>query len=83
MAAGLIPVVPDLCGVNEGVPREYRFRDLKEAARIIEDNINAPVRKRVELSEYAKKFSKYRFKTKLKLVISKVLDIREEYVFNS
>jgi len=78
MAAGLIPVVPDLCGVNEGAPREYVFnpKNLEEAARIIENNINAPVYKRVELSKYAERFSRQRFKAKLRLVISRVLDIK-------
>jgi glycosyltransferase involved in cell wall biosynthesis len=75
-AAGLIPVVPDLCGVNEGVPREYVYKNLEEAARIIEENINAPVYKRVELSNNTERFSKQTFKAKLKLVISKVLDLR-------
>jgi len=77
MAAGLIPVVPDLCGVNEGVPREYVYKNLEEAVRIIEENINAPVYKRVELSNNTERFSKQTFKAKLKLVISKVLDLRE------
>ena len=79
MAAGLIPVVPDLCGVNEGIPREYVFdhKNLEEAARIIENNINAPAYKRVELSKCAERFSKQRFKAKLRLVIGKVLDIKE------
>ena len=76
MAAGLIPVVPDLCRINEGVPREYVYKNLEEAARIIEENINAPIHKRVELSKYAERFSKQTFKAKLKLVISKVLDLR-------
>jgi hypothetical protein len=76
MAAGLIPVVPDLCGVNEGVPREYIYKNLEEAARIIEENINAPIYKRVELSNNTERFSKQTFKVKLKLVISKVLDLR-------
>ena len=56
----------------------FNPKNLEEAARIIENNINAPVYKRIELSKCAKRFSKQRFKTKLKLVISKALDIKEQ-----
>jgi glycosyltransferase involved in cell wall biosynthesis len=35
MSAGLIPVVPDIGGNTEFVPKEYQFHNLDEAADII------------------------------------------------
>jgi glycosyltransferase involved in cell wall biosynthesis len=58
MAAGLIPVVPNECGLAEFVPQKYQFNTIEQAAKIIIDVFNyLPKIKRIPRSTEINKFS--------------------------
>jgi hypothetical protein len=57
MAAGLIPVVPDIGGPTEFVPRKYQYRTLEQAAEIISSAFHLQYAERVQISNSVSKFS--------------------------
>jgi len=73
MAAGLVPVVPSFGGNTEFVPESLRYKNHKEAARIITRSMNASLQQRLSLSNSVKKFGKRRFKDSLKCLLSERL----------
>lgn len=70
MSAGLVPVVPNFGGNTEFVPESQRYRNQKEAAKIILKSMNANLQQRFSLSNSVKKFGKGRFKDNLKRLLS-------------
>ena len=70
MSAGLVPVVPSFGGNTEFVPGSLRYKNHKEAARIIMRSMNASLQQRLSLSNSVKKFGKRRFKDNLKRLLS-------------
>jgi alpha-1,2-mannosyltransferase len=57
MAAGLIPIVPNIGGVTEFVPSTYHFSTLEQAAEIIACAFHLPYAERVQISNSVNKFS--------------------------
>jgi glycosyltransferase involved in cell wall biosynthesis len=57
MSAGLIPVVPDVGGHTEFVPRKYHFHNIEEASEIISYAMNTPLKERIQISDSVTKFS--------------------------
>ncbi|MEW5839954.1 MAG: glycosyltransferase [Thermoproteota archaeon] len=57
MSAGLIPVVPDIGGQAEFVPRKYQFRSLEEATAIIAGSLGADDKERAVISGSVRRFS--------------------------
>jgi glycosyltransferase involved in cell wall biosynthesis len=57
MAAGLVPVVSDVGGPTEFVPKKYHFYTLEEAVKIISTAFNTAYTERVQISNSVSKFS--------------------------
>jgi glycosyltransferase involved in cell wall biosynthesis len=57
MAAGLVPVVPNIGGPTEFVPRKFQFDSLDEAAYIISSAFNLSATERRQISDSVLKFS--------------------------
>jgi alpha-1,2-mannosyltransferase len=57
MAAGLVPVVPNVGGPTEFVPRKYQFSTLEEAAGMIRMALHASNEERAQISDSVKGFS--------------------------
>jgi len=72
MSAGLVPVVPSFGGNTEFVPESLRYKNSREAAKIIMRSMNASLHQRLNLSNSVKKFGKKHFKDGLRnLLISR------------
>ena len=57
MAAGLVPIVPDIGGPTEFVPKKYHFHNFEEAVKIISTAFNTAYTERVQISNSVSKFS--------------------------
>jgi alpha-1,2-mannosyltransferase len=57
MAAGLVPIVPDVGGPTEFVPKKYQFHTFEEAVKIISTAFNTAYTERVQISNSVSKFS--------------------------
>jgi glycosyltransferase involved in cell wall biosynthesis len=57
MSAGLIPVVPDIGGYTEFVPKKYQFHTLGEAVEVVAEAMQAAHSEREKLSESVEQFS--------------------------
>ena len=57
MAAGLVPIVPDVGGPTEFVPKKYHFHTFEEAVKIISTAFNTAYTERVQISNSVSKFS--------------------------
>ena len=57
MAAGLVPIVPDVGGPTEFVPKKYHFHTFEEAVKIISTAFNTAYNERVQISNSVSKFS--------------------------
>jgi glycosyltransferase involved in cell wall biosynthesis len=57
MAAGLIPIVPNIGGPTEFVPRKYQYRTLEQAAEIVSSAFHLQYAERVQISNSVNKFS--------------------------
>ena len=57
MAAGLIPIVPNIGGPTEFVPRKYQYKTLEQAAEIISSAFQLQYAERVQISNSVNKFS--------------------------
>ena len=73
ISAGLIPIVPAHGGPVEFIPKRYHYRTLIEAAELIKKYIDVPQSERLAISKIADRFSKERFKIKIKKIINYVL----------
>ena len=77
MCSGLIPVVHDSGGPKEFLPRRFRYADLDEAARLIEDFLNDAtyMDRRQETIDLAKRFDERIFQDQMmKLVVESICD---------
>jgi glycosyltransferase involved in cell wall biosynthesis len=61
MAAGLIPIVPDIGGPTEFVPKKYQYSTLEQAAEIIPSAFHLQYAERVQISNSVNKFSNSHF----------------------
>jgi glycosyltransferase involved in cell wall biosynthesis len=61
MAAGLIPIVPDIGGPTEFVPKKYQYSTLEQAAEIISSAFHLQYAERVQISNSVNKFSNSHF----------------------
>jgi glycosyltransferase involved in cell wall biosynthesis len=57
MAAGLVPIVPDVGGPTEFVPKKYHFHTFEKAVEIISTAFNTAYAERVQISNSVSKFS--------------------------
>ena len=57
MAAGLFPIVPDVGGPTEFVPRNFHFNSLEKAADIVSSALDRPYEERIRISNSVEKFS--------------------------
>jgi glycosyltransferase involved in cell wall biosynthesis len=57
MSAGLIPVVPDLGGHTEFVPKKYHFHTFQDAVYRVSAGLGAPFSERISLSNAVMRFS--------------------------
>lgn len=73
MSAGLIPIVPDIGGHTEFVPRKYQFHTFGDAVKCIENAIKAPNSERVLISDSVKRFSTENYIIQLKQLVKKSL----------
>ena len=75
MAAGLIPIVPSYGGCSEIVPKEYQYRDIKDASDSISKNIDQyDNKKRQFVHNIAKQFSTENFRKNLKYFIEQAYE---------
>jgi glycosyltransferase involved in cell wall biosynthesis len=70
MSAGLVPVVPSFGGNTEFVPKSLRYKNQKQAAKIILKSMDASPQQRFSLSNSVKKFGNGRFKDNLKSLLN-------------
>nr|MDQ5876961.1 glycosyltransferase [Thermoproteota archaeon] len=57
MAAGLVPIVSNVGGPTEFVPKKYHFHTFEEAVKIISTAFNTAYTERVQISNSVSKFS--------------------------
>ena len=57
MAAGLAPIVPNIGGQTEFVPRKFQFGSLDEAVNLVSLSFALPSSERREISNSVQKFS--------------------------
>jgi glycosyltransferase involved in cell wall biosynthesis len=57
MAAGLVPIVSNVGGPTEFVPKKYHFHTFEEAVKIISTAFNTTYTERVQISNSVSKFS--------------------------
>jgi glycosyltransferase involved in cell wall biosynthesis len=57
MAAGLVPIVPDIGGPTEYVPKKYHFQTLEEAVDKIASSLSVSDGERIEMSNVVHDFS--------------------------
>lgn len=73
MAAGLVPVVPNVGGPTEFVPQKYQFRSPEEAANIVLSALNVSDKERLFISDSVKGFSLPSYRSHLSRFISEAL----------
>jgi alpha-1,2-mannosyltransferase len=73
MAAGLIPVVPDIGGPTEFVPSKYQYRTLEQAAEIISSAFHLQYAERVQTSNSVSKFSNSQYIKGLQHIINELV----------
>jgi glycosyltransferase involved in cell wall biosynthesis len=92
MAAGLIPIVPNVGGNSEFVPEQYHYRTLEEAAEKIQhallawknnnDNAISEQEVRINLSNLVFRFSIESYKNNLRNIISSLVKEKEITLLN-
>jgi glycosyltransferase involved in cell wall biosynthesis len=73
MAAGLVPIVPDVGGPTEYVPKKYHFQTLEEAVDKIASSLSVSSRERIKMSNVVRDFSLSNYITSFQKVIQKLL----------
>lgn len=73
MAAGLIPIIPDIGGPTEFVPQKYHFHTLDEAAEIIASAFHSLNDERVQISYSVNKFSNSHYIKGFQNIVSELL----------
>lgn len=75
MSAGLVPVVPDIGGHTEFVPKKYQFRTFGQGLEAVVKALEAPMSERVHMSHYIQKYSTSNFVKKFQQIVAGVLGI--------
>lgn len=75
MSAGLIPVVPDLGGHTEFVPRRYQFHTFKSAIKVVESALAAPDSEKYLISNCVSKFSIRHYVLRFREIVTEMLAI--------
>jgi glycosyltransferase involved in cell wall biosynthesis len=72
MSAGLIPVVPDIGGYTEFVPKKYQFHTLGEAVEAVSEAMQAAHSEREKLSESVERFSVSNYIQSFRKIVSEL-----------
>jgi glycosyltransferase involved in cell wall biosynthesis len=75
MAAGLIPIVPNIGGQAEFVPQQYQYSTLEQAAEIVSSVFNLPSAQRIQISNSVNKFSNPHYIEGFQQIVSKLLSL--------
>jgi glycosyltransferase involved in cell wall biosynthesis len=78
MAAGLVPVVPNIGGQTEFVPQKFHFKSLDEAANIITSSFALSQLERRDISDCVTKFSTSNYIKKFQTLLSEKLNLRAQ-----
>jgi len=73
MSAGLVPIVPEIGGQTDFVPRKYRYSSLAEAAMKISVALIASQEERSTLSQNVASFSKANYISRIQKVVMSLL----------
>jgi glycosyltransferase involved in cell wall biosynthesis len=74
MSAGLVPVVPDVGGQTEFVPRQYQFHSLQEAAGIIASSMKSVTdAERLLISKSVARFSSVHYVARMQRLIRELV----------
>jgi alpha-1,2-mannosyltransferase len=73
MAAGLIPIVPDIGGPTEFVPKKYQYSTLEQAAEIISHAFRLGYAERVQISNSVNKFSNSHYFKGLQCIVDELV----------
>lgn len=76
ISAGLIPIVPIYGGPVEFIPKRYLYHTIREAAELVSKNLDVPQSERLAVSKISDKFSREKFKLKIKKIINYVLQLQ-------
>jgi len=74
MSAGLIPVVPDIGGYTEFVPKKYQFHTLGEAVEAVAEAMQAAFSERNSLSESVEHFSVSNYIQSFRKIVSELVE---------
>jgi glycosyltransferase involved in cell wall biosynthesis len=83
MAAGIIPVVPDIGGHTEFVPEKYQFHTFGAGVEAIAAALTAPASERTQMSHSTQKFSVANYIKKFQHVLAEVMDIDKKPLVES
>jgi glycosyltransferase involved in cell wall biosynthesis len=78
MSAGMIPVVPDIGGHTEFVPKRYQFRTFKQGLDVIEAALRAPASERIQMSHSTQKYSVANYIKKFQQIVDEVLNVSKK-----
>jgi glycosyltransferase involved in cell wall biosynthesis len=73
MAAGLAPIVPDIGGQTEFVPRKFHFKSLNEAAHLVSELFRLSCAERRQISDSVTRFSTSNYIKKFQDLLSEKL----------
>jgi glycosyltransferase involved in cell wall biosynthesis len=78
MAAGTVPVVPNVGGMIEFVPKEYQFRSIEEAADKIQSAMHAPDAERKRIRGLVKVFTSKKYEAQFTLFMNQNIPSSQE-----
>ena len=78
MAAGLVPIVPDVGGQTEFVPQKFHFKSLDEAANLVSSSLSLSNSKRIEISDSVLGLSTSNYMKKFEGLLTEKLRWKEE-----
>jgi glycosyltransferase involved in cell wall biosynthesis len=75
MSAGIIPVVPDIGGHTEFVPKKYQFHTFGQGVQAVAAALAAPTSERIQLSHSTQKYSVTNYVKRFQQILVEVMDI--------
>lgn len=84
MSAGLVPVVPNIGGQAEFVPKKYQYSSLEQASQIVATALDVADKERQLISDSVIQFSETNYKRQFQLIVSKLIynvNIAQQYNF--
>jgi glycosyltransferase involved in cell wall biosynthesis len=75
MSAGIIPVVPDIGGHTEFVPKKYQFHTFGQGVQAVAAALAAPKSERIQLSHSTQKYSVTNYVKRFQQILVEVMDI--------